>query len=430
MKGIFTFLTMLFFSALYTYFVGAQTSVLLMYMFVLCIPVSFFLTWPLRKSIEIAVEIPAFEVEKGGVIKMKVLLHNKSFLPILFIGIRFLNADNLILQEKAEETLSFSPHETKSISVRYYANHRGVVDIGLNKLVLKDYLGFFSFSLLKGLEEHQYMGRVTVLPKITAIKPSSKIMHGSDGRENTLSEAESVTAGSHFFTGEPGHEFREYQAGDPLHKVHWKLSAKIDRLMVRKSESGGASKLCFILDPFLASGTNRTLKKKRASVIDDSAEKSRDTEEKLLETLLSVTNMVIRLGRHAEIWLYVQQQWQVRSVSQKKELNELQRYLAQYPFLGATPESCSHRLPIFSMVQQQKMNRSFKGGDAILFTAGYDQSLQKLLQSGDLKGITLRMIRIKENQAEEMQGNESIAPSAKELLWVLNTDDNLSDAVI
>lgn len=430
MKGILAFLSMLFFSALYTYFVGAQTSMLLVYMFVLCIPVSFFLTWPLRKCFEITLDTPASEVEKGGVIKMNILLRNNSFLPVPFVGISFLDAKNLILQEKLEGTLSFAPHETKNITVRYYALHRGVADLGLGKLVLKDYLGLFSFSLLKGLEKHEYVGRITVLPKISVMKPSSKIMHGSDGRERTTGEAESMSAGANFFPGEPGHEFREYQAGDPLHKVHWKLSAKTDRLMVRKSEGSGTSKLCFILDPFLISGTDNNPKKKRPLIIENTAEKNRDAEEMLLETLLSVANMVIRLGRCAEIWLYDREQWQARSISQKKDLNDLQRYLAQYRFMDVNPECGSNRLPIASMLQQQKMNRSYKGGDAILFTAGYDQPLLELIKSSGLKGVTIRVIRIQPKQSGDLPGNELHAPSAKELLLTLNPDANLADAVI
>lgn len=429
MKGTFVFLSMLFISALYTYLVGAQTSMLLVYMFVLCIPVSFFLTWPLRKRFEITLEIPAFEVEKGGILKMNILLRNKSFLPVPFVGISFLKADNLILQEETGGTLSFSPYETKSFTVRYYALHRGIVDLGVSKLFVKDYLGLFSFSLLKGLEKHEYTGRVTVLPKISVMKPSSKIIHGSDGREKTMSEAENVAAGMNFFIGEPGHEFREYQAGDPLHKVHWKLSAKTDRLMVRKSEGSGASKLCFILDPFLLSEIDQPMKKKRTSITENTTAWSGDIEEKLLETFLSVINMVIRLGRHTEIWLYSQEQWQVKSISQKKDLNELQRYLAQYRFLSANPEN-SNRLPIFSMIQQQKMNRNFKGGDAIVFTAAYDQPLQKRMQSGDLKGMTLRIIRILQKESRNTQGDEPFTPAANELLWSLNPDENLSDAVI
>lgn len=427
MKGAFTFLLMLFFSALYTYFIGAQTSMLLVYMFVLCIPVSFFLTWPLRKCFKITFEIPIHEVEKGGVINMNILLHNNSFLPAPFVGISFLDADNLFLQEKIEGTLSFAPRETKSITVRYYALRRGVADLGLKKLVVKDYLGLFSFSLLKGLDEHEYMGRITILPKISAMKPSSKIMHESDGRERTMGEAEMISEGTNFFPGEPGHEFREYQAGDPLHKVHWKLSAKTDRLMVRKNEGSGTSKLCFILDPFLLSGTEDQ-KKKRPPIIENTEEKDRDAEEKLLETLLSVANMVIRLGRCAEIWLYNQEQWQARTISQKKDLNDLQRYLARYRFSVGNSEY-SNRLPIASILQQQRMNRSYKGSDAILFTAGYEKSLLELIKSSGLKGITIRVIRIQSKQSVDVKGSERFTPSAKELLLTLNPDDNLSDAV-
>jgi uncharacterized protein (DUF58 family) len=428
MKATVTFLTMLFFSVLYTYFVGAQTSMFLVYMFVLCIPVSFFLTWPMRKRFEFTLEIPAFEAEKDGIIKMNILLTNKSFLPVPFVGIAFLKADNLILQDPPESCLSFSPHETKCISARFYASHRGSADIGLKKLFIKDLLGFFSFSLLKGLEAHQYTGRVTVLPRVTPMKPSSKIMYGTGGRENTVNESESASAGSSFFTGEPGHEFREFQAGDPLHRVHWKLSAKTDRLMVRKSESGGSSKICFILDPVLAAEPNRTRKNKKTLVMEDTAAKSREAEEKLLETLLSVSNMVVQLGRLAEVWLFSQEQWQVKNISQKKDLIELQRYLAQYTFPRANPGDGSTRLPLFSILQQQKMNRNFKGGDAILFTAGYDHHLQQLMQSGELKSITLRIIRVKDRLP--LDPSSEFTASAKELLWVLNTDENLSDVVI
>ncbi len=430
MKGPLIFLTMLFFSALYTYYVGAQTSMLLVYMFVLCIPVSLLLTLPLRKYIDVTLEIPSAEVEKGGVIKIILHLKNKSFLPIPFLRIGFMDTVQLIQRDFPEDSLSLSPHETKSITVRYFARHRGVVHLGLRRLFLKDYLGLFSFSLLKNLEVHQYTGRFTVLPNISDMKPNSKILHGSDGRANRMNETESMASGISFHTGEPGHEFREYQAGDPLHKVHWKLSAKTDRLMVRKSEGSGASKLCFILDPFLLSGSNEKVKRKRTLIPEDMDNKLRITEDKLLETLLSVVNMVIRLGRNADIWLYDQGQWQVKSISQKKDLIELQRNLAQYRFLDAIESNGGNRLPLFSMAQQQKMNRNFKGSEAILFTAGYDHQLQKLLQSNDLKGMTLRIIQIKDMHPDEIFGEENIAPLAEELLCVLDIGENLSGAII
>ncbi|NLO38816.1 MAG: DUF58 domain-containing protein [Ruminiclostridium sp.] len=430
MKRVFTFIFMLFFSVLYTYLVGAQTSMLLVYMFVLCIPVSFFLSWPLRKRFGFSLEIPTYEVEKGSITKINILIRNNSFLPVPFVRLAFMHSENLILQDQPEELLSFSPHEEKTITARFYAQHRGAEDIGLSELSIQDYLGFFSFSLLKDLERHQYTGRITVLPKISVMKPSSKIMHGADGRENTMSESESVITGNNFFMGEPGHEFREYQAGDPLHKVHWKLSAKIDRLMVRKSESGGSSKLCFILDPFLTAKSIKVVKKKKASVTDSFPDKNKEAEDKLLETLLSVSNMVIQLGRVAEIWLFSENQWHVKCVSQKKELTDLQRYFAQYEFLETPPENHFNRLPLFSMMKQQKMNRSFKGSDAILFTAGYDQKLQALLSGNDLKGFTLRVIWIKQPLSEEAQAVENTISSTNELLRVFNTDENLSDAVI
>jgi uncharacterized protein (DUF58 family) len=49
-------------------------------------------------------------------------------------------------------------------------------------------------------------------------------------------------------TGFPGYEHRDYVPGDPLKRVNWKLSAKRDRLLVRKPEAFAGGDQVLILD--------------------------------------------------------------------------------------------------------------------------------------------------------------------------------------
>ena len=165
MKHSGIFVIMFFFTFLYTYYVGAQTSMFILYMFLVCIPVSLLLTYPVRKCFDIEIEVPSSEVERDGIAQMRLVIRNKSFLPVPFVMIDFSESENLSLQMIPETHYAFSPYESKSISVLYRADFRGVSEIGIKSLAVQDYLGLFSFSLLKDLQSHQYTGKITVLPR-------------------------------------------------------------------------------------------------------------------------------------------------------------------------------------------------------------------------------------------------------------------------
>lgn len=417
-----TYFAMLLFTLLYTYLTGSRLSMMMLYMLVLCVPISYYLTRPLQKRFEVSLEIPSGEVEKNGTIRVKIRICNKTFLPAPFVHIVLLKPELLTALDLPPSNLSFSPYETKWIEARFHADYRGVAMVGLKEVALKDFLGFFSFSLLKGLEQHQYTGSITVLPKISPLKPSSRILQGANDKGNRASESESISSPVTALMGEPGYEYREYQTGDPLHRVHWKLSARTEKLMVRVGEGMGASRICLILDPCRQAEAGGK----------DPQPGSRDiflkTEETLLEALLSVIQMIIRLGRHAEVWLYHKDRWQLKTITHRKELLELQRLLAEYRFLPHIPVEGGYRLPLSSMAQMQKMNRSFKGGEAILFTASYDPQLQKEMER--VQSISLKIIQVRQSIQSSVTPMADLHTPASKLLWALNAGEDFSNAAI
>jgi uncharacterized protein (DUF58 family) len=402
MKHSGIFVIMFFFTFLYTYYVGAQTSMFILYMFLVCIPVSLLLTYPVRKCFDIEIEVPSSEVERDSIAQMRLVIRNKSFLPVPFVMIDFSESENLSLQMIPETHYAFSPYESKSISVLYRADFRGVSEIGIKSLAVQDYLGLFSFSLLKDLQSHQYTGKITVLPRISEMKLSDRIMNPSQ-KTNLTEVSSTASAQTSSWFGEPGHEYREYCAGDPLHRIHWKLSAKTDQLMVRKNEGGGMPKKSLILDPCLY--TLQKSNKKTGTI------KLQEIEDKLLEALLSITSAAIQLGRLAEIWFFEEGHWQMESISNRYQLMEFQRHLAGYRFTDIPFSDSSHRLPLLPMLNMHKTNRNYKGEEAILFTGYYDSLLESSIKNSIQYNLSVNIVLVTDKAKQHKDSTEIVDTS-------------------
>lgn len=437
MKGYFTFLSMLIFTFLYTYYVGAKTSMLILYMFLISVPLSFFITWPLRKHLHVEIEIPSIEVEKDCVVKINGSIRNRSFMPIPFVMVDLLDANNLTPIGLPNKNLSFAPFEEKSFTIKYRALCRGTAKVGIKRLILKDFLGFFSFSLIGKFDLQEYCQFITILPRVSEMQPVAKIIQ-SDKNANTINSRNTTSLGFNSWSGYPGYEFREYQAGDPLHQIHWKLSAKIEKILVRKNEGGGTTKKRLILDPYLFEIEGKQKKPQplfrlpgRHIPLQQSFHKQMAIEEKLLEAVLSVASMVIRSGRSVELWIYELNRWKAINLYYKKDIIDLQHQLVHYRFASLSSPNIIERLPWSSILMNENMNRNFKGCEAMLFTGCYDNLLQDAMNHFIRCGMGLDLIAIGDTAEaqHEILNKEDLNKSELMHLWVLRPEDDLKEAV-
>ena len=242
---------MIIFIFLYNYIFGGESSVTILYALILMPLISILLTYPVKSRIEIFFRILSRELEKDGMTSVELTIKNKSIFPAPFIIISFIEALNLSISHPSNISIFLGPMQSKTITVEYKAKYRGVAKIGVKDIVLKDYMGFLKYSLLKDIKEKQNVGEVVVTPRLIHIKPNNKIFKSSD---NIKQDAEETTNSLLTWSGEPGYEFRQYIPGDSLQKIHWKLSAKNDTLMVRKDEGSGVAKKLLIIDDVYASG--------------------------------------------------------------------------------------------------------------------------------------------------------------------------------
>ncbi|WP_456049003.1 DUF58 domain-containing protein [Acetivibrio cellulolyticus] len=432
---------MTIFIYLYSYFIGGETSMVMVYMFIFSPIVSVLLIFPFRDRLSVSIDAPSSEVEKCGIIRVSVCIENKSFMPIPFVNIRFCQAVNFSISGSANEIVSLGPFQTKIITKEYTAKSRGIGEIGVSGVWLKDYLNLFKVSILKNTEESRYTGEVTVLPRLVSIKPTSKILLDSSDTPQQDDSGTSTT-GFYNWSGEPGYEFREYMAGDPLHKVHWKLSARSETLMVRKDEGRGVAKKRLVLDPCMEMLQRKRDSKTIYQLLFNSLTKSNNEnngntedevlilEEKTLEVILAVANISIKTGREVELWLYEDGNWNKYGITDGKSINEIQHRLASYKFTSDITADSSKRLPLTDIMEHEGRSRYARGGEATVFTGHLDNNLQKAIDCFSDYGITIDIVSVKSSVSKSMvtAKAEKVFAHREGNAWVLGTDDDITEA--
>lgn len=158
-------------------------------------------------------------VTRQSTCKIEVELENTSVLPsgqVMLFG----NVDGKNFQCKG----NFSSDKKLVLEYPVECNKCGVRTVNLTKIYL--------FDLLKITKKVIKLNRqltITVIPKIYYIEENNL-------DENVDYEIESNTFSENVPGQDPSEIFdvRDYREGDRLSRIHWKLSGKLDRLMVKE----------------------------------------------------------------------------------------------------------------------------------------------------------------------------------------------------
>jgi len=144
----------------------------------------------------------------------------KSFIPLpsvkVLIQIKNCFSDETTTQEVA--IALFQKQQTHAVPIT--AKHIGVLEITIRKIMLYDSLGLFRVR-----SKITDTKRILVLPKqqeVAEALTADVAMHEGETPDTVADGMEDSM------------EVRPYQSGDPLHRMHWKLSAKQGEWMVRE----------------------------------------------------------------------------------------------------------------------------------------------------------------------------------------------------
>jgi uncharacterized protein (DUF58 family) len=196
------------------------------------------------RKIAASCEVQPAAVFKGEKIQAVLSVRNTSFLPIARGRVDLVCSSSLGGMDKRER-LSFPipARDTVRISWEVSSRYCGRLTVRFQSICLYDPLGLI--CIRRKLEQTQ---QVPVLPRLLS----------SDIR--IVNQIERISESDQFSTRKPGNDssetfgIREYREGDSLRAVHWKLSSKLEKLLVREFSTPVDSAVALLVELNSAGG--------------------------------------------------------------------------------------------------------------------------------------------------------------------------------
>ena len=211
------------------------------------------------KNLSIELKLPK-AAEQNGIWKGRLTLTNHSVLPV-FLGKGTLLWENEFTGEKGEMPIAFSRggKGKQVIEIQGRSQWCGCIRFALNSWKSFDFFGICSRK------------RKTELCSCTVVMPEKQ------KQDFSFLTKEGFDMESFRYSGsrpgdDPGETFdiREYREGDSIRQIHWKLTGKMDRLMIREKSFPVDDTVLILAEAFLPEkdpGTAQTLAEVFAAVL-------------------------------------------------------------------------------------------------------------------------------------------------------------------
>lgn len=178
----------------------------------------------IRGNTEVQLTLAAYG-EKEKAVTGKVLLKNHSFLPVDRLRLRIC-CENLLTGEKEYTNIGMAAPARAGVDTEFQfkSRHAGKVRISLKSVVWYDPFGLFRSRLaFRG----DVMAIGMIAPDIFPVE--TQIAYG----ESTNMDSDEYSMKKAGYDPSETFAIREYQLGDRIRQIHWKLTEKFDNLMVR-----------------------------------------------------------------------------------------------------------------------------------------------------------------------------------------------------
>jgi uncharacterized protein (DUF58 family) len=159
----------------------------------------------------------------GTTFPVQVMIHNQSWLPVLWLRVHDTIPANLASGTLFRQVLALLPRERVKLSYSLVGKRRGHYPVGPLVTLGGDLMGSVSYEKRYAADDY-----VIVYPKIVALRD---LGFPSQSPFGTLPSQERLFEDPTRIRG-----VRDYQPGDSLRRMDWKTSARIGSLQVRRYE--------------------------------------------------------------------------------------------------------------------------------------------------------------------------------------------------
>lgn len=188
-------------------------------MLILIMASSFAAAWWASRTLTVSSGLSGRTVRRGESVTLEVTVRHGGFLPIAPILLELHATPD---SPETQVRLKDAPGRTQRLTLPFHASHVGVSHAGVKKCTVEDVFGLFS----RTLEPKTGLDELLVLPMPFEVE-ALHFAPGDPGSEVMARATEDVSNPA---------DFRAYQPGDAIKKIHWKLSARKGDLMVRRFE--------------------------------------------------------------------------------------------------------------------------------------------------------------------------------------------------
>lgn len=219
-------------------------------------------------------------IKKGETERIILVFINKSNFPLnrILIPIQYVNEVTGVKRQRIVE-LALDQQCKQKIRIDLSSNHCGNIHIIIKKIILFDFLHIWKKR--KKLSLHKV---ITVVPQIhdTGINLINKVYtnDASVDSEKYSKEKKGEDVSEVF-------EIRDYRRGDKPNRIHWKLSQKLDQVMIKEFSEPLKDSIAFLLYPYC---------KEKGEVL-------LHLVDGFLESIITLSNSCLRGGKiHTMMW--------------------------------------------------------------------------------------------------------------------------------
>ena len=215
-------------------FSNETVTLALLVSLIIALPVSFLLLRYTAGNVDLAIGDSSASEEKNS---FTVTLTNKGILPVASVD-HELRCANLRVGDSdvCSVSRSLMPRGSSEITVDVKPSHAGRYELSVASAVVTDPLGIWRKPLKKVRSKY-----VTVLPELfeTEIIPAG--VSAMPEADTQSQKTKGAVAGDMI-------GIREYVPGDPVRNIHWKLSEKTDKMLVKELGDPVTDQYLLLLD--------------------------------------------------------------------------------------------------------------------------------------------------------------------------------------
>ena len=182
-------------------------------------------------TMRISAETDREAVYRGDDVTLLLRVRHRGWIPIAPV---LLELSTLTADKPRQIRLKNLPGRTQMLRMPLHAAHVGVFTSGIRSCTVEDLMGIFRREIVPAGTEYS----LTVLP-LTFEPAPLKMAPGDPGSEIMARATEDLNAPS---------DVRNYQPGDTMKKIHWKLSLRKGELMVRKFDEPVLQEALILMD--------------------------------------------------------------------------------------------------------------------------------------------------------------------------------------